>query len=71
MTDAESFDTSFVAMSFFLGKRTELVAGLLQPSEAAQRAAERLSATAQVDRARHLAALLKPIVQALATRSIP
>jgi hypothetical protein len=70
MTDAESFDTSFVAMSFFLGRRTELPSGLLRPSEPARRAAERLGVTEQAERARHLAAFLKPILQALGERRI-
>ena len=70
MTDAEPFDGAFVAMRYFLGHRTALLAGLGTPSARAHRAVERLSSTDRAVRAAGLAAEMACIVAALDARRV-
>jgi len=66
----DSFEQSFVAVTYLLGRRTELLSGLSSPGDAARRAAEKLSVGEQSARARSLAALLVPLARALEEREL-
>lgn len=70
MTRPESFESAFVVTSYFLGVRTELTGGLARPTPAAIRMAARLGEGDRNERARRLAAELRPIVEALTMRSL-
>jgi hypothetical protein len=70
MTNPESFEHAFVVTSYFLGVRVELTGGLARPTAAATRMAARLGEGDRDERARRLAAELRPVVEALAMRSV-
>jgi hypothetical protein len=70
MTDAEPFDSAFVAVRYLLGHRTALLSGLGTASARAHRAVERLSSTDRGVRAASLAAEVARIVAALDARRL-
>jgi hypothetical protein len=70
MTSPESFERAFVATCYLLGVRDELTSGLARPTAAAARMAARLGEGDRTERARRLAAELRPIVEALSIRSL-
>jgi len=70
MTEVDSFEHAFVAVSYLLGRRENLVAGLRAPGAAARSAAELATEPSQGERARRLAAALLPVAAALDTRKL-
>ena len=70
MTEVDSFEHAFVAVSYLLGRRTELALGLREPGTAARRAADIAAEPNQAERARRLAAALLPIAAALDARKL-
>jgi hypothetical protein len=70
MTEVDSFEHAFVAVSYLLGRRTELTAGLRKPGPAARSAAALVTEPSQVERAKRLAAALLPIAAALDARKL-
>ncbi|HEX7668802.1 MAG TPA: hypothetical protein VF395_04430 [Polyangiaceae bacterium] len=70
MTETEAFERAFVATAYLLGCRAELARGLGPPTKAAARLAENLASGDRPERARRLAAELRPIVEALDARRL-
>jgi hypothetical protein len=70
MTEVDSFEHAFVAVSYLLGRRGDLVLGLREPGAAARSAATLVTERSQGERARRLAAELVPIAAALDTRKL-
>ena len=70
MTEVDSFEHAFVAVSYLLGRRTELTAGLREPGAAARSAAALASEANRVERAKRLAVALLPIAAALDARKL-
>lgn len=70
MTEVDSFEHAFVAVSYLLGRRTDLAAGLRAPGTAAQSAAALAAEPSQAERAKRLAAALLPIASALDARKL-
>ncbi|HEX4338251.1 MAG TPA: hypothetical protein VH062_20240 [Polyangiaceae bacterium] len=70
MSDVESFERAFVAVSYLLGRRAGLLDGLRSPGGAARRAAAIVNEPDQTERAKRLAAELLPLVAALEARRL-
>lgn len=70
MTEVDSFERAFVAVSYLLGRREDLTAGLRTPGAAAHAAARLVDEPTQAERARRLAAELLPIAAALDARKL-
>jgi hypothetical protein len=70
MTEVDSFEHAFVAVSYLLGRRGDLVLGLREPGPAAQSVAALVTEPNQGERARRLAAELLPIAAALDARKL-
>jgi hypothetical protein len=70
MTDAESFERAFVAVSYLLGRREGLVEGIAGATAAAQRSARLPLLTNQEERAKRLAAELLPVVASFEGRRL-
>ena len=70
MTEVDTFERAFVAVSYLLGRREDLVAGLREPGAAARSAAGLVAEPSQGERARRLAAELMPIAAAQDARKI-
>ena len=70
MTDVDTFERAFVAVSYLLGRRGDVLLALRSPGEAAQRAARITSMPDQAQRARHLAAEVLPIATSLEARRL-
>ena len=70
MTAVDSFERAFVAVSYLLGRREDLAAGLRTPGAAAHTAARLVNEPSQAERARRLAAELLPIAAALDRRKL-
>jgi hypothetical protein len=69
MTERDSFERAFVAVTYLLGRREDLLRGLGDtPGHAARELSHRLASGAQADRARALAGELVPVVAALDAR---
>ena len=69
-SDQAAFESAFVAVTYLLGRRTDLTAGLEAAGEAAHRLTALLSAKERSERARLLSAELSPIVLALSARGV-
>lgn len=70
MTDAESFERAFVAVSYLLGRREGIADGVAGATVAAQRAARLSLLPTQEDRAKCLAAELIPVVTSFEARRL-
>jgi len=70
MTDAESFERAFVAVSYLLGRREDILSGIAGPTPAARRAATLATLPNQAERAKRLAAELLPVVASFDERSL-
>jgi hypothetical protein len=68
--DRAAFEGAFVAVTYLLGRRTDLTAGLEVAGEAAHRLTTLLAAPERNERARLLSAELSPIAAALAARCV-
>ena len=68
--DTDAFDAAFVAVSYLLGRRDDLLAGLSNPGAAAARLSTALAAALRSERARALARGLRPIATELASRGV-
>lgn len=72
MSDRDAFERAFVAVTYLVGRRGELVSGLGSGAgAAAKELADRLGAPDQGLRARALADELLPLVAALQDRGLP
>jgi hypothetical protein len=70
MTDTESFERAFVAVSYVLGRREGIVDGIAEPSAAAHRSARLSLLPNQEERAKRLAAELLPVVASFERRRL-
>ena len=72
MTDADraAFEGAFVAVTYLLGRRTDLTAGLEAAGEVAHRLTALLATPERSVRARLLSEELSPIAAALAARCV-
>jgi hypothetical protein len=70
MIDVDAFESAYVAVSYLLGRRDALFAGLPAPGAAAHRAALSLSSSERTERAMALSRELSPIAAELAARSV-
>ena len=70
MTETESFERAFVAAACLLGGRADLARGLGNPTETAVALGESLANGDRPERARRLAAELRPIAEALDARRL-
>ncbi|HVW25783.1 MAG TPA: hypothetical protein VHC69_10455 [Polyangiaceae bacterium] len=70
MTDVESFERAFVAVSYLLGRRDGAAEGIAGATEAAQRAARLTVLSNQDERAKRLAAELLPVVASFEKRRL-
>jgi hypothetical protein len=70
MTDTESFERAFVAVSYLLGRREGVVDGLAGATVAAQRSARLSLVPNQEERAKRLAAELLPVVASFEARRL-
>ena len=70
MTDVESFERAFVAVSYLLGRREGIVESIAGATEAAHRAARIALVTNKDERAKRLAAELLPVIASLDGRRL-
>lgn len=71
MSDRDAFECAFVAVTYFLGRRDGLLAGLgTEPGGPARELSQALASSAHAERARTLAAALVPVAAALDARRL-
>jgi hypothetical protein len=70
MTDVESFERAFVAVSYLLGRREGILDGITGATDSARRSARIALSPSREDRAKRLAAELFPIVASLEARRL-
>ena len=70
MTDLESFERAFVAVSYLLGRREGILDSVAGATDAARRAARIVLSPSREDRARRLATELLPVVASLEARRL-
>jgi hypothetical protein len=70
MTDVESFERAFVAVSYLLGRRNGIAESIAGATETARRAERIALLPKQDERAKRLAAELLPVVTSLDGRRL-
>jgi hypothetical protein len=70
MTDTESFERAFVAVTYLLGRRDGITDGIADATGAARRSAHLSLLPNQEERAKRLAAELLPIVASFERRRL-
>jgi hypothetical protein len=70
MKDVDAFESAFVAVSFLLGRRGDVLSALTSPGDAAARVARIAALPDQAERARRIAVEILPIATSFEARRL-